>query len=717
MRGLSTKRRVGHGSGVFPRLAAVASAARPAADPATAVPAAPPDGPARGARGARLWRPVVAGVAVVGLVIGALVTHAALRADEARVRAALDRETSARAREFERETAALVEGVHALRTFLETAPGDGATAMHAWAREAAARHPAFRGIAWATTDGTRLVVTQATPRAAVLAAGDDVLADASRAAAVAASLESGVAALSEPATLPGRTHAGAWIVLALPAPDARPGAPRVARGALALEVSFDDLLRRIGTGSTGPDLVLSLVDDEAGRVIGGEAGEGGLRTEQPATALGRAFTLRADADPAAFAGQRGPSPYLLGALVMLLWELGNAALVGLARSWRTHALDRQAQVVHRAFEGLGEAVVLTDRTGRVVLANDAAAHLLGPEVRNGEARARALDPALGVTPATAPGADPVARALRGETVEPEERRLALAGAKDGAWVESAVRPLTDAAGGIEGALVVLRDVTARREAQETARRMHERDVEMAMAQRVQRHLYPGRCPAVPGLDLAGAVVPAAATCGDYYDVLVRPDGSVLVAVGDVSGHGLGPALVMAEVRTIVRAMVDAGLGPVEVLRHVDAVLAREHDGELFVTLLLVVVAPWTRRLTYANAGHVPGLVVDARGAVTARMAATGPPLGLGEGRLYHAKDAGTLETGDVLTIVTDGATESPGPEDEPFDEGGVVEVVRRRLDASAEEIVTELRSAIHTYSNGRCSRDDVTLVVAKATAP
>ncbi|MBL9087593.1 MAG: hypothetical protein JNM10_10655, partial [Planctomycetia bacterium] len=163
---------------MFPRLAAVASAARPAADPATAVPAAPPDGPARGARGARLWRPVVAGVAVVGLVIGALVTHAALRADEARVRAALDRETSARAREFERETAALVEGVHALRTFRETAPGDGAPAMHAWAREAAARHPAFRGIAWATTDGTRLVVTQATPRAAVLAAGDDVLADA-----------------------------------------------------------------------------------------------------------------------------------------------------------------------------------------------------------------------------------------------------------------------------------------------------------------------------------------------------------------------------------------------------------------------------------------------------------------------------------------------------------------------------------------------------------
>ena len=99
-------------------------------------------------------------------------------------------------------------------------------------------------------------------------------------------------------------------------------------------------------------------------------------------------TLRADADPAAFAGQRGPSPYLLGALVMLLWELGNAALVGLARSWRTHALDRQAQVVHRAFEGLGEAVVLTDRTGRVVLANDAAAHLLGPDVRHGDARAR-----------------------------------------------------------------------------------------------------------------------------------------------------------------------------------------------------------------------------------------------------------------------------------------------------------------------------------------
>jgi sigma-B regulation protein RsbU (phosphoserine phosphatase) len=121
--------------------------------------------------------------------------------------------------------------------------------------------------------------------------------------------------------------------------------------------------------------------------------------------------------------------------------------------------------------------------------------------------------------------------------------------------------------------VVVRDVTARRRADAVARELHARDAELELAARIQRHLYPERCPAVPGLELAGAVVSASATCGDYYDVLPRPDGSVLVAIGDVSGHGLGPALVMAEVRATIRSMVEAGLGPVEVLRHVDAVLA------------------------------------------------------------------------------------------------------------------------------------------------
>jgi serine phosphatase RsbU (regulator of sigma subunit) len=71
----------------------------------------------------------------------------------------------------------------------------------------------------------------------------------------------------------------------------------------------------------------------------------------------------------------------------------------------------------------------------------------------------------------------------------------------------------------------------------------------------------------------------------------------------------------------------------------------------------------------------------------------------------------------VLTIVTDAPRSARAPRTSLFDEGGVVEVVRRRLDASAEGIVAELRAAIQTYSNGRCSRDDVTLVVAKATAP
>jgi len=713
LRGLVTRHRAADGSGVFPRLAETVHPGGAApASPAAAPPARA--GRTRRARGARLWRPVVAGLAVVGLGVGAFVAYVAHRGDEARVRAAIDAEAAACARSIEGEVAALVEGVHTVRALSAPSPELFAAAFDAWAREAAARHPAFRSVAWVAVEQGALRVDRTSPRTATLCVGD-VVRDDALLGAVDASLGSGSAVLSVASTTDGARRAGTFLALAVAHPDARAGARPTLRGTFAVELSFDGLLERLAVGEAGHDLALTLSDDESGQVVGGTSGAGALHAAQPARALGRAFTLRADADPSAFEGLRGTSPFVLGALAMLLWELGNAALVGLARSWRSHALDRQAQVVHAAFEGLGEAVILTDRAGAVVLANQAATCLLGPGVRGTDARARVLDPALGR--ATDADDDPVARALDGTPTAPVERRLAIAGAADGTWVESAVRPLRDTTGAIEGALVVIRDVTARREALETARRMHERDLEMALAQRVQRHLYPGRCPAVPGLDLAGLVVPAAATCGDYYDVLVRADGSVLLAVGDVSGHGLGPALVMAEVRTLVRAMVEAGLPPVEVLRRIDAVLTRQYDGELFVTLLLVGVTPWTRELTYANAGHVPGLVVDVRGGETVRMGATGPPLGLGQARLYHTRSAGTLADGNVLAIVTDGATESPGPDDEPFEEERVIDVVRRRADASAEHIVTELRDAIHAYSNGRCSRDDVTLVVAKAVGP
>lgn len=705
-RGASVRRRRSAESGVFPRLGLLVPPPPPPGAPA----AAPPS---RHRRPSRWWTPVTGGVALLGLAVGAGVAAAAARADDARVAHALDEALGATARGLEREATALGEVAHALRGLVDAADASTCPPLDGFARETGARHPAVRTVAWLPPVGVECRAASTARRGP--RAVRDLRDDPAVRAAVAESRDAGgVAVLSPTAAVDGGGRLGAWVVLARPD---EPGAG--GGGAVALELGFDDLLHRLVGDAGGPDLTLALLEPGASpRVVAGQRldDDGWLAAATRVGVLGRGFELRAAADPAGFAHHRGPSPWLLGAGAMLVWELVNAGLVGLARGWRREALDRQAARVHRVLESLGEAVVLTDSVGHVVLANDAARRMLGPDLTAPDGARRVLDPALraeGPAPVDAPG--PVRRALAGETVDADERRLALRSAPDGAWVEATARPLADADGAVEGALVVLRDVTARRQALEAARRLHERDVEMAMAQRIQRHLYPERFPAVPGLELAGAVVPAAATCGDYYDVLVRPDGAVLLAIGDVSGHGFGPALVMAEVRAVLRSLVDAGHGPLEVLRRLDAVLAREHDGELFVTLLLVEVTPWTRAVTYVNAGHVAGLVVNPRGEVAARFPATGPPLGLGEGRLYREAAGGTLGTGDLLVLVTDGATEAPGPDDEPFEETGVVETVRRRLDGAADEVVAAVRDAVHAYSGGRSRRDDVTVLVARAT--
>lgn len=679
-------------SGAFPRLREPARPAGPSAPPLSA----------------RVWRPVVLAIALLGLVAGAVVTRWAHDARAGRAVAAAEGLASARARAVETEIAALVEGLHALEVLLEGPPvANGALAS--WAREVASRHPSFDGVVWVAGEASR---------------GPDVCVPDGPGAAARREDASHVVALARArADPPGRcalhvasgpVHAGqrapdAWLVLVRPAP---------AGDAFAVRLVLARVLERLST-SEDPTLTLALRDASgtadlarAGDVDGAE-----VVATASVDAVGHRLTLAAGGAFDDVLPRPGVSPWLLGALAMLVWEVVNAALVALAAGWRGHALERQARVVHRVLHTLRESVILTDRDGHVVLANAEARRLVGSPGAS-PLHAGQLLPLLVDPEAKAPDAVRsalLAEVFSGATIEIPVRRFELPGTGAAVWLESVVCPVAGTSE-VEGALVVSRDVTARREADEVARRMRERDAEMALAHRVQARLYPRACPAVPGLRLAGVVVPAAATCGDYYDVLVRPDGSVLIAIGDVSGHGFGPAIVMAEVRTMVRAMTDASLDPVEILRHVDAALAHEHDGELFVTLLLVTISPSSGAMAYVNAGHVPAQHVDARGRLVARMPATGPPLGIGEAGGHCLVHVAPLHDGDLLVAVTDGATESPGPDDEPFDDGRVLEVARAHLDETPECVVSAVAEAVFAWSQGRSRRDDVTVVVAKAEA-
>ena len=130
----------------------------------------------------------------------------------------------------------------------------------------------------------------------------------------------------------------------------------------------------------------------------------------------------------------------------------------------------------------------------------------------------------------------------------------------------------------------MRDVTELKKAQE-------REVEMRLARVVQQKLYPVRAPEIEGFDLAGAAFPADHTCGDYYDFVPFPDGRVGIAVGDVSGHGFGPALLMAETRAYLRSLSRTSSDLGQILRRLNRFLCQDTEDERFVTLMVTLLDP------------------------------------------------------------------------------------------------------------------------------
>ena len=272
--------------------------------------------------------------------------------------------------------------------------------------------------------------------------------------------------------------------------------------------------------------------------------------------------------------------------------------------------------------------------------------------------------------------------------------------------EQTITPIRDSEGRIENFVSVLKDVTDRFRAEQ-------QEIEMRYASAVQRRLYPTGAPTVPGLDIAAATFPALATCGDYYDFLPLPDGSLGVVIGDVSGHGLGPALIMVETRACLHFLAQACTALGDVLTKTNATLYEDLDDERYVALILAKIDPSARRLVYANAGHTSAYHLDGRGRVKLVMESTGPPAGVLPGVVYGLVENPPLEDGDIVVFLTDGITETEDPSGSAFGAEAALDVVRAHLDAPAQDLVRLLHEAARDFAHGAPQADDITLIVCK----
>jgi len=257
----------------------------------------------------------------------------------------------------------------------------------------------------------------------------------------------------------------------------------------------------------------------------------------------------------------------------------------------------------------------------------------------------------------------------------------------------------------------IRDITARRRAEHALRA---REEEFRVAREIQHRLFPDAPPRIPGYDIAGASFPADEAGGDYFDYLPMLDGGLGIVVGDVAGHGMGPALIMAETRAYLRIVALNRHRPAEALTSANRVLSEDLlESDRFVTVFFARLDPASRELVYSSAGHPPAFLLDRDGELKRRLPRTERALGLREDTQYQDAPALRLDPGDLLVVLTDGVEEAADANSALFGAERVLDVIRSHRHLPAQAVVRALYSAIRAFAQQGRQTDDVTVLVVK----
>jgi len=239
---------------------------------------------------------------------------------------------------------------------------------------------------------------------------------------------------------------------------------------------------------------------------------------------------------------------------------------------------------------------------------------------------------------------------------------------------------------------------------------------MALAMEVQRSLLPDGDPDDPHLDIAGRTRYCDAPGGDYYDFIdvVRPPGrTTLIAVGDVSGHGIASALLMALVRGALRAEAGGEDRLSNLLERVNQVLAVDTRHGRFMTLLLLIADSDRGLIRWASAGHDPPLVYRAAADAFEMPDGGNLPLGIVPQTRYAEYEHPGLLPGDLLVVGTDGVWETQNEAGELFGKERLQRAIREHSDGPAARIADAVEAALSGFRGPLPQQDDVTFVVVK----
>jgi len=247
--------------------------------------------------------------------------------------------------------------------------------------------------------------------------------------------------------------------------------------------------------------------------------------------------------------------------------------------------------------------------------------------------------------------------------------------------------------------------------EEAARGRIERD--LAIARDIQQSLLPNVVPTLPGFDLAAWSLPADETGGDYYDWQVLPNGNVAISLADVTGHGVGPALVTAVCRAYARASFPSETDIGVALDRINDLLVEDLSNGRFVTFVVALLEVASRRVQLLSAGHGPLFLYRAAERRVHEFNADQIPFGIAAQAGYGPASSFVLEPGDLLVLMTDGFFEWANAAGEMYGTERLAEQIRAASGQSSADLIQTLYRSVKEFAGGTKQQDDVTAVILK----
>jgi len=240
---------------------------------------------------------------------------------------------------------------------------------------------------------------------------------------------------------------------------------------------------------------------------------------------------------------------------------------------------------------------------------------------------------------------------------------------------------------------------------------------MDLAHDIQANLLPAK-PKLIGLDVAGRSEPCASAGGDYIDYFEGAGTQVVeapplyLACGDVSGHGVGAAVIMAMARAFLRALLSQSQDLASVMYKLNNLIEADTPTGQFMTLFVGILEPKRERLRFVSAGHDPALLYRVRNDEIIETHSTGLPLGMFEHQHYQVLELG-IEPGDLLLLSTDGIAEATDIHGNFYGRERLKQDLRELRRLSADEIVTAIEQRVLEFTRPKAITDDLSLIVTR----